>query len=42
MYADIYWSVCGGKNYSSYTAGISGYGIENTNALGNKNQGRKT
>jgi hypothetical protein len=31
-----------GKNYSSYTAGISGYGIENTNALGNKNQGRNT
>jgi hypothetical protein len=31
-----------GKNYSSYTAGISGYGIENTNALGNKNQGGNT
>jgi hypothetical protein len=30
------------KNYSSYTTGISGYGLSNANSLGNKNQGGNT
>jgi hypothetical protein len=31
-----------GKNYSSYTDGLSGYGLYNANALGNNNQGKNT